>query len=106
MTLKNTGSTAATNITVKATPSLLLKAVSASGPTRETIVGGIITFAKVDMLQPGQTITFRFECAAVKDGDARFRAEYTSDLNPVEPISREEPTRVVAPRGAPPPAKQ
>jgi uncharacterized repeat protein (TIGR01451 family) len=100
MTLTNTGSAAASNITVKATPSPLLKAVGATGPTKEAIAGGVFTFDKVDSLQPGQTITFRFECQAVKDGDARFRTEYTSDLNPVQPIYEEEPTRVVAPLGA------
>ncbi len=99
MTLTNTGSAVAGNIAVKATPSPLLKAVGATGPTKEAIVGGIVTFAKVDNLQPGQTITFRFECQAVKDGDARFRTEYTSDLN-AAPIFEEEPTRVVAPLGA------
>jgi hypothetical protein len=97
MTLTNTGSAVASNINVKATPSPLLKAVGANGPTKEAIAGGAFTFDKVDALQPGQTITFRFECEAVKDGDARFRTEYTSDLNPVQPIYEEEPTRVVAP---------
>ena len=90
----------ANNIAVKATASPLLKALKAVGPTRETIAGAFVTFDKVDSLQPGAKITFRFECEALKEGDARFKTEYTSELNPV-PIFEEEPTRIVAPFGAP-----
>ena len=102
MVLTNTGSAPAKNIDVKATLSDLLKAVNATGPTKETIAPKFITFGKVDALQPGAKLTFQFECQAVKEGDARFRVEYTSDLNPA-PIFEEEPTRIVAPLSAPVP---
>ena len=101
MTLTNTGSEKASNISVKATFSPILKAIGATGPTKETIIAGSIAFDRVDNLQPGQSMTFRFECQAVKEGDARFRTEYTSDLNPV-PIFEEEPTRIIGPAGLPP----
>jgi uncharacterized repeat protein (TIGR01451 family) len=101
MTLTNTGSAPAKSIEVKATlPLELLKAVRASGPTKETIAGRFITFDKVDSLQPGAKVMFIFECQALKEGDARFKVEYTSELNQ-QPIYEEEPTRLVAPFPAP-----
>jgi hypothetical protein len=102
MTLTNTGSAPAKMIEVKATLPDLLKAVRASGPTKETIAGKFITFEKVEALQPGAKIMFIFECQALKEGDARFRVEYTSDLNQ-QPIYEEEPTRLVAPFANPVP---
>jgi uncharacterized repeat protein (TIGR01451 family) len=103
MTLTNTGSAPAKKIDVKGTPSELLETARASGPTKETIAAKFITFATVDSLQPGATAVFNFECKALKAGDARFRVEYTSDLN-VQPIWEEEPTRIVAPFANPAPA--
>jgi uncharacterized repeat protein (TIGR01451 family) len=103
MTLTNTGSAPAKNIDVKATASDLLKPLMATGPTKEMIAGKFITFGKIDTLQPGAKLIFQFECQAVKEGDARFRVEYSSDLNPA-PIFEEEPTRIVAPLSAPVPA--
>ena len=104
MTLTNTGSAPAKMVAVKATlPIDKLKALTAKGPTKETIAGPFITFAPVDVLQPGQTIQFTFVCEAVKEGDARFRVEYTSDLN-VEPIYETEPTTIAPRLMAPVPA--
>ncbi len=100
MTLTNTGSAPAKKVDVKATLPDLLKAVRASGPTKETIAGKFITFGTVDSLQPGAKVMFVFECQALKEGDARFRVEYTSELNQ-QPIFEEEPTRLVAPFPAP-----
>jgi uncharacterized repeat protein (TIGR01451 family) len=99
MTLTNTGSAPATKINVKATVPDLLKAVSAKGPTMETLAGKFIGFETVPTLQPGQSIQFIFECQALKEGDARFKVEYTSDLN-VEPIYETESTRIVSLGGA------
>ena len=96
MTLTNTGSAPAKKIDVKATLPELLKAIRASGPTKEAIAGKFITFDTVDTLQPGASITFIFVCQAMKEGDARFRVEYTSELNPA-PIFEEESTKLVAP---------
>ena len=101
MTLTNNGSAPAKKIDVKATvPAEFLKALRADGPTKEAILGNIVTFGRVDVLQPGQTVTFRFECQALKDGDARFKVEYTSELNQ-EPIREEEATRLLAPLASP-----
>jgi uncharacterized repeat protein (TIGR01451 family) len=94
--ITNTGSAPAGNISVKGTAPDLLKPVQGKGPTRETIAGRSIAFDKVDSLQPGAQITFYFVCEAVKEGDVRFRVEYTSDLNQT-PLFEEEPTRVIAP---------
>jgi hypothetical protein len=41
-------------------------------------------------------VQFIFECEALKEGDARFRVEYTSELND-RPIVEEEPTTLVVP---------
>lgn len=100
MTITNTGSAPTSRIELKAIVSELMKPIRATGPTRETVAGRLITFDKVDNLQPGQTITFQFECEALKDGDARFRVEYTSDLN-AAPLIEEQATRVIAPFAAP-----
>jgi uncharacterized repeat protein (TIGR01451 family) len=96
LTITNTGSAPASRIDVKATLPDLLKTVRVAGPTKETMVGKVITFATVPALQPGATITFTFECEALKAGDARFRVEYTSELNQV-PIYEEEATHIVEP---------
>jgi uncharacterized repeat protein (TIGR01451 family) len=103
MTLTNTGSAPAKKIDVKATLPELLKAVRASGPTKENILGQFITFGTVDILQPGAKVQFIFECQALKEGDARFRVEYTSELNAV-PIFETESTKLVAPFQNPVPA--
>ncbi|MSU79069.1 MAG: DUF11 domain-containing protein [Gemmataceae bacterium] len=96
MTLTNTGSAPANKIDVKATVPDLMKAIRASGPTKEAIAGKFINFGRVENLQPGQKITFLFECQALKEGDVRFRVEFSSELNPT-PIFEEEPTHIVAP---------
>ncbi len=100
MTLTNTGSAPAKIIDVKATVPDLLKAIAATGPTKETIAGKSVTFERIDALQPGSKIVFRFVCQAVKEGDARFRVEYTSELN-TTPIYETESTRIVAPFQSP-----
>ncbi len=102
MTLTNTGSAPAQKIAVKATLPDLLKAIRASGPTKEFLAGKFVSFDTVEILQPGAKVQFIFECQALKEGDARFRVEYTSDLNPA-PIFEEEATRLVAPFQAPVP---
>lgn len=104
VTLSNSGSAPAQLINLKATAPALLKPVRATGPTKENVAGQIVTFQRVEALQPGQKITFRIECQAIQAGDARFRVEYTSQLN-ATPIFREEATRIVAPfqEPAPPP---
>jgi len=102
MTLTNTGSAPAKNIDVKATASDLLKSLRATGPTKETVADRVVTFGKIDALPPGKTLIFQIECQALKIGDARFRTEFTSELNPA-PIFEEEPTQIVAPLSAPVP---
>jgi uncharacterized repeat protein (TIGR01451 family) len=106
MTLTNNGSAPAKNIDVKATVVTgdLLKAAKGNGPTKGTIQGNIVTFERVESLAPGATVTFLIECQALKEGDARFRVEYTSELNQ-EPIREEEATRILAPLTNPIPAQ-
>lgn len=100
MTLTNTGSAQARKIDVKATLPDLLKAIRADGPTKEVIAGKFVTFGTVDTLPPGAKVQFIFECQALKEGRARFRVEYTSELNPA-PIFEEEDTPLVAPFSSP-----
>jgi hypothetical protein len=88
-----------------------LRPTAGNGPTKATVLGNAVTFARVDALPAGATITFLIECEALKAGDARFRVEYASDLNQgQEPIREEEATRILAPLvnpvpDAPPPKK-
>ncbi len=103
MILTNTGSAPANKIDVKATVPELLKAVRADSTTQGTILGQIVTFGRVDNLQPGAKVTFLFECQALKAGKAYFKVEYTSELND-RPIYEEETTTIVAPFQNPLPA--
>lgn len=103
MTLTNTGSAPARKIDVKATVPDLLRAINATGPTKETIAGKVVSFEQFDSLQPGSKLVFRFQCQALKAGKAYFRVEYTSALNE-RPIFEEEPTTIVAPLENPIPA--
>ncbi|MSQ95747.1 MAG: DUF11 domain-containing protein [Gemmataceae bacterium] len=96
MTLTNTGSAPAKLIDVKATVPDLLKAIKAIGPTKETIALKSVTFDRIETLQPGSKIVFRFECQALKEGKAYFRVEYTSALNE-RPLFEEEVTTIAAP---------
>ena len=100
MTLENTGSAPARMIDVKAIAPDLLKPLQAKGKTAEKIVGQIISFGTVDVLQPGERIQFILECQALKPGDARFRVEYTSELNAV-PIFETESTQILPALGNP-----
>ncbi|HZZ77550.1 MAG TPA: hypothetical protein VFE62_03470 [Gemmataceae bacterium] len=102
LTLTNTGSAPATKIVVKGTASDILDIVDATGPTKGAVAGKVVTFGVVDMLQPNQKIVFTFQCKALKTGDARFRVEYTSNLNET-PIREEEPTMLVPPLANPVP---
>lgn len=103
MILTNTGSAPATKINVKATLPDLLEALQANGPTKATIAGKTVTFDTVSSLPAGSKVQFLFECKALKAGDARFKVEYTSDLN-AAPIYEEEATTLVAPFTNPVPA--
>ncbi len=103
MVLTTTGSAPAKMIEVKATTPELLKALRATGPTKETIAGKFVTFDRVDTLQPGAKLTFEVQCQALKEGDARFQVEYTSELNQA-PLIEQEATRIVAPLANPLPA--
>lgn len=98
--LTNTGSAPASRIEVKATSPDLLKPVRATGPTPEKIVNQVVNFGRVDNLAPGASVTFTFECQALKVGRAIFRVEYTSELNE-RPIVEEEPTTIVPPLANP-----
>jgi uncharacterized repeat protein (TIGR01451 family) len=108
MVITNTGSAPANRIEVKGIAPEPLRPAKASGPSRNTINGRLIAFDKVDNLQPGNSLTYQFECDALKAGDIRFRVEYTSDLNE-NPIYEEESTHIVpslqqgAPADPPPP---
>lgn len=102
LTISNNGSAPAGKIDVKAIAPDLLKIVGIKAPTKETVLGNVVNFGRIENLQPGEKLTFTFVAEALKVGKAVFRVEYTSELNE-RPIVREEPTTIVAPGGAIPP---
>ena len=86
--VKNTGSLPGDRVQVTATVPPEMRVVTASGPATYRVDGGRVTFAPLDTLPPGQTATYIVEVAAVKAGEARFRAELTTGTMPI-PVVKE-----------------
>jgi len=79
ITVTNQGTAADTSIVVKCTLPAEQQFVSASGPTKETVAGQIVTFAPLKTLAPKAKATYKVVVKALKAGDVRFAASLTSD---------------------------
>jgi len=96
----NTGTTAATQIDIKAIVPKELKVVEngARGTTAATISDQVVTFARVESLAPQQKLEYQIEAQALRAGDVRFRVELRSaSLTSGQPVIEEESTHIVEP---------
>jgi uncharacterized repeat protein (TIGR01451 family) len=104
ITVENTGSQAANDVEIAVVIPPELKLVKVSGPSKETIAGQNITFAKVSGVKPAQTLTYTIQVEGVKQGDVRFHAELRGETL-TSPVLKEAPTTIYdpqAPIGPPP----
>jgi len=79
ITVTNQGSADGTNIVITATLPTQQAFVSATGPTKHTVVEKTTTFAPLAKLEPGEKQTYRIVVKGVAAGDTRFRVSLTSD---------------------------
>jgi uncharacterized repeat protein (TIGR01451 family) len=92
ITVTNQGSAADTNIVVKCTLPAEQEFVSASGPTKETVEGQIVTFAPA-RLDSKAKATYKVVVKALKAGDVRFAVSLTSDQLKT-PVDETESTNI------------
>lgn len=75
----NQGSEEDTNVNVVVRFPAEVVPLNASGPTPAQVSGGTVTFAPVKIFGPRQTLEFRIDGQAKQSGDARIKAEVSSD---------------------------
>ena len=89
----NQGTKTANNIRLVALVPPQLRALSAEGPTQNTVDGGRVIFAPLQRLAPKADATYRIRVQGVVEGDQRLRVLVQSDeMN--SPVTKEESTRV------------
>lgn len=89
----NQGTKTANNIRLVALVPPQLRALSAEGPTQNTVEGGRVIFAPLQRLAPKADATYRIRVQGVVEGDQRLRVLVQSDeMN--SPVTKEESTRV------------
>src|SRR5207249_10386202 len=71
--ITNQGTAPAGGIEVKAFVPKEMKFVGSKAPVAEQVNGPVITFAKVDNLEPGKTVEYFVEVEALQPGVALFR---------------------------------
>jgi uncharacterized repeat protein (TIGR01451 family) len=104
----NTGTLPANQVEIKATIPAEMQPLRGDGPTLAQIDKQVVTFGKVEALQPNQTVRYNIEVKAIKPGDVRFRVELRS-LALQSPVIEEEATTIidasqpVGPPAPPPP---
>lgn len=91
--VKNGGSGADQNIKVVATLPPQVKLVQTTGPTPGTADGSKVTFAPLNRLDAGQTVSWLVEVRGEEAGDVRFRVEMTSESLTV-PVIETQSTRL------------
>ena len=91
--ITNQGTAPDTNVGLKVQLPSELSVVSAAGDTQGTISGNNVNFAAYPSLAAKEIIQFRVVAKAVAVGDARFKAQMTSDLLK-SPVPEEEATQV------------
>jgi uncharacterized repeat protein (TIGR01451 family) len=92
----NPGQLPANQVEIKATVPAEMQPLAGNGPTPAKIIGQVVTFGKLEALQPGQTVRYNVEVRAVKPGDVRFRVELRS-LALQSPVREEESTTIIDP---------
>lgn len=79
ITVTNQGSAIGTGIVIKVTLPKEQDFVSASGPTKHTTAGKVVTFTPLGQLAPKATATYRVNVKGNGTGDVRFKVSLTSD---------------------------
>lgn len=93
--VSNQGTKEAANVQVAAMLPAGLRAVSASGETRQQITGQQVVFAPIGRLAPKGETQYRVVAQGTRPGDHRVRVQITSD-EVQQPIVKEVSTRVYA----------
>ncbi len=93
--VSNQGTKEAANVQVAAMLPAGLRAVSASGETRQQITGQQVVFAPIGRLAPKAETKYRVVAQGTRPGDHRVRVQITSD-EVQQPIVKEVSTRVYA----------
>jgi uncharacterized repeat protein (TIGR01451 family) len=79
ITVVNQGSEADNNVVLTVRIPAELQPTGSSGATKGTISGQTVTFAPYNNFAPRQTLEYRVDVKAVKQGDARVDVSVTSD---------------------------
>ena len=56
-----------------------MKYISSSGATKEAFANGAVTFEPVDVLDPGEKVSWKIVVRATGVGDVRFKVTMNSD---------------------------
>lgn len=88
----NQGSAPGTHVRIRCTLPESQEFLSGSGATEVTFEKGILTLAPIPSLEPKATAEWRISVKAVREDDARFQTELTSDQFD-SPIRENESTR-------------
>jgi uncharacterized repeat protein (TIGR01451 family) len=103
--VENTGNLPANQVEIVAFIPPELQPLSGNGPTAARIDKQVVTFGKLEALQPRQKVLYSIETKAVQAGDVRFRVRLSS-LALQQPVEEEESTTIIDPSApAPPPAR-
>ena len=90
--VSNPGSKAASNVRVVGLAPSGLRIVGGKGGESHQIEGDRISFSPIASLAPKAEVAFQVRAVAETDGDLRLRVEISSDE--VQPVVKEEPTKV------------
>jgi hypothetical protein len=91
--VRNQGTAADKNVTVTFRFDDKLCPISGSGPTAATVSGNTVSFKAIPCLGPKQSAEFTVRAKSVGAGDARVKAELTSDFL-TSPVTEEESTQI------------
>jgi len=96
ISVTNTGTLAATGISLSATIPPQLEVLSSHGPgnVQGQLAGNVLRFQNVERLEAGQRLVYEITCRAKLAGDARLRVMLQSPSIGPEPVIKEEPTIV------------
>lgn len=91
--MTNQGTAADSNVGLEVQLPSQMKLISASGDTQGTIDGNNVSFAPIPELGAKQILEYRVVAEGIERGDARFRAQMSSDML-TKPVPEEEATQV------------
>ena len=90
--IKNEGSAAAKRVQLTCELPQALSLIDVKGPTSHRQAAGVVAFAPLEQLKPGQSVKMQIHVRSSSAGNVRFRAQLTSESVP-EPLIEEELTK-------------